>query len=228
LATTLERPLDRARSERPTRRSAASGGHGLGDVRPSGRRPVRLPELIVGIVLVGACALAAVWWQTSHSARQPVAVLSHAVTAGQLLTDADLRPADVALGEGVRAVAWADRGALVGKAVVTDLPDGVALVPGLVSDEPALAPGEALVGLLLEPGAYPAGSLQHGDAVAVVAAATPQAAEGGVLAADASVWDLGAIADHEGATLLTLRLAEADAARVSAAADHVRVVRVVR
>ena len=230
MATTLERPVDaRARTGRPS--SAARGDAGLGDVRPSGRRPVRLPELVVGIVLVGVCALAAVWWQAAQGARQAVTVLSHAVTDGQVLTDADLRPADVALGDGVRAVAWSDRGALLGKAAVTDLPDGVTLVPGLVSSQPVLAPGEALVGLLLEAGAFPAGSLQPGDAVAVVAATTDAAGEAGtgaVLASEASVWELGAMADHDGAALVTLRLSEADAARVSAAAEHVRVVRVVR
>ena len=98
-----------------------------------------------------------------------------------------------------------------------------------------LGAGEALVGLKLEPGAYPAGELRAGDAVAVVGAVPASAAgltrrppSATPLAATATVWAITDLADKEATVLVTLRLAEADAARVSAVADQVRVVRVVR
>lgn len=228
MATTLEQPP----RTRPTGRAAP---------RPEplrlepARRRVRLPELLVGLVLVGAFGLGAVLWRSAGDARLPVAVLFAPVARGAVLAEADLRPAEVALGDGVRAVAWADRGRLVGKTAVADLPAGAVLVDALVADRVALGAGEALVGLKLGPGGYPAGDLRVGDPVTVVgavpagaadtnAAATPPAA----IAAGATVWAITDLADQEATVLVTLRMAEADAPRVSAVADQVRVVRVVR
>ena len=52
-------------------------------------------------------------------------------------------------------------------------------------------------------------------------------ASGATVAANASVWDVTDLADEAG-VLVVLRLSEPDAAAVSAVADQVRVVRVVR
>ena len=164
-----------------------------------------MPELLLGIVLVGAFGLGAVLWRSTGDARSPVAVLRSRLAKGAVVTEADLRPAEVALGEGVRAVAWARRGELVGKTAVADLPADTVLVTALVSDQPALGAGEALVGLKLGPGAYPAGELRAGDAVAVVGAA-PAATAGAdaasttptTLAANATVWAISDLADQDG------------------------------
>jgi len=186
------------------------------------------------LVLVGLCGIGAVVWRSSSDARTAVAVLRSGVAKGAAVTEADLRPAEVALGDGVRAVAWERRAALVGKTALTDLPADTVLVSALVVDQPALAAGEALVGLKLEPGAYPAGDLRAGDAVEVVGAVpssesalsvVPAAAP---LAASATVWSITDLADKEATVLVTLRLPETEAAKVSAVADQVRVVRVVR
>lgn len=194
---------------------------------------MRLPELLVGLVLVGAFGLGAVLWRSAGDARLPVAVLLAPVARGAVLAEADLRPAEVALGDGVRAVAWADRARLVGKTAVADLPAGAVLVDALVADQAALGAGEALVGLKLGPGGYPAGDLRAGDPVTVVGAMTAGATDAGAAApatitASATVWAITDLTDQEASVLVTLRLAEADAARVSALADQVRVVRVVR
>jgi hypothetical protein len=144
-----------------------------------------------------------------------------------VIEEADLRPAEVALGDGVAAVAWEARQQLIGKTAAAALPAATVLVPGLVVDEPVLAAGEALAGLKLADGAYPAGSLRPGDAVAVVRAARAEGGDGGAVAANAIVWDVTDLADEAG-VLVVLRLSEPDAAAVSAVADQVRVVRVVR
>ncbi len=181
-------------------------------------------------MLVGAFALAAVVWQRSTAARTPITVLSAAVTKGAVITDADLRPAPVALDRGMRAVAWTQRHRLVGKVALVDLPVGTVLASSLVTDNAALAPGESLVGLKLAPGAYPS-DLRAGDHLAVVRTAdaqAPSAAGDAVLASDASVWSVTPLGDQGGARLVTVRLPEAEGAVVSAVADHVHVVRVVR
>ena len=221
MAITLDRPVDRARPARATRPEAVR-------LAPApGPRRVRVPELVLGVVLVGVFALGAVLWQSSSNRRVSVAVLASPVGAGDVIDEADLRPAEVALGDGVAAVAWEARQQLVGKTAAAALPAATVLVPGLVVDEPVLAAGEALAGLKLADGAYPAGSLRPGDAVAVVRAAGPEGGEGATVAANASVWDVTDLAD-EGGVLVVLRLSELDATAVSAVADQVRVVRVVR
>jgi hypothetical protein len=236
MSTILERPAIPRRE--PTSRSGRATARDDRDIRlhaaPAARR-VRLPELLLGLVLVGVAALAAVWLWSSATARTPIAVLRAPMSKGTVLTDADLRPAGVALGEDVRAVAWADRAQLVGRIVVADLPADTVLVTALVADLPVLGPGEALVGLKLLPGAYPAGNLAAGDAVAVVTAADATGATGNgaagaseAISTNATVWDVTDLADDSGAVLVTLRLDEAGAQRVSALADQARLVRVVR
>ncbi len=232
MATTIERPPVHARE----RATSAPRRDDAVRLRPTPRgRRVRVPELVLGVLLVGVFGLGAVLWWSSSTASAPVAVLRVPLAAGAVVTEADLRPADVTLSAGVGAVAWSARSQLVGKSAVAALPAGAVLVPGLVAEQPVLAAGEALVGLKLGPGGYPAGSLAPGDSVAVVAAASPVAGDAAgssrqpdVLASQATVWEVTPTADAEATVLVTLRLAEADAQRVSAAADQVRVVRVVR
>ena len=76
MSTTLERPSP-SRHERSAR-APRPGRHDERDLRlhaaPAGRR-VRLPEVLLGLVLVGAAALAAVWLWSSATARIPIAVL---------------------------------------------------------------------------------------------------------------------------------------------------------
>jgi hypothetical protein len=236
MPTILERPAVPRRE--PTSRSGRANTRDDRDLRlnaaPATRR-VRLPELLLGLVLVGVAALAAVWLWSSATARTPIAVLRTPLSKGAVLTETDLKPAGVALGEGVRAVAWADRAQLVGRTVVADLPADTVLVSALVADQPVLGPGEALVGLKLVPGAYPAGNLAAGDAVAVVTAGDATASTGNgaagaseAISTNATVWDVTEVADDSGAVLVTLRLDEAGAQRVSAQADQARLVRVVR
>jgi hypothetical protein len=221
MAITFDRPVDRARPARATRPEAVR-------LTPApGPRRIRVPELVLGVVLVGVFALGAVLWQSSNNRRVAVAVLATPVAAGDVIDETDLRPAEVALGDGVAAVAWGARQQLVGKTAAAALPAATVLVPGLVVDEPLLAAGEALAGLKLADGAYPAGSLRPGDAVAVVRAAGPEGGEGATVAANATVWDITDLADEPG-VLVVLRLSELDATAVSAVADQVRVVRVVR
>ena len=229
MPTTLQRPSLPSRERSP--RALPQDDLRLRPA-PTGRK-VRLPELLLGVVLVGVGALAAVWLWSSTTTRTPVAVLRAPLAKGAIVTEADLRPAEVALGDGVRAVAWSDRARLVGRTAVADLPADTVLVSALVADQPVLAPGEALVGLKLTAGGYPAGNLRAGDPVAVVGAAPsagpePIAGAGTAITSAATVWDVTDVADEPGAVLVTLRLSEGDAQRVSAVADQVRVVRVVR
>jgi hypothetical protein len=221
MATTIERPRSRDHATRPD--------EPLRLRRPPASRRIRVPELLVGLLLVGGFGLGAVAWQASASSTDPVAVLAVPVAKGAVLTAAALRPAEVSLSGGVAAVPWAERGRLVGQTALTDLPAATVVIPGLVGNEPTLAAGEALVGLQLGPGAYPVGSLAPGDAVAVVLAAEGgEDASASALAPSATVWEVADVADQEGTVLVTLRLPEADARRVSALAERARVVRVVR
>jgi hypothetical protein len=55
------------------------------------RRRRRLPYLLLGVVLVVGCAAAGLLAGARVGSREPVLVLARAVTAGQVVSAADLR-----------------------------------------------------------------------------------------------------------------------------------------
>jgi hypothetical protein len=199
-------------------------------VTPPARRGVRVPELVLGVLLVFGFALGAVVWHTSTTARTDVTVLAHDVHRGDIVTAADLRAEPVAAGAAVRLVPWGHRAAYVGQVAVVDLAAGSPLERSLLQDAPALGAGEGLASVKLPAGGAP--RLAAGDRVDAVAipqdnGPTPQdAAAAVVVAADAVVWSVEAIGDSDTSEVVTLRLPLEDARRVSAAAGALRLVRV--
>jgi hypothetical protein len=197
------------------------------------RRGVRLPELVLGVLLVFGFALGAVVWHTSTTARTDVTVLAHDVRRGDVVTAADLRAEPVAAGAAVRLVPWAHHATYVGQVAVVDMAAGSPLERSLVQDAAALGAGEGLASVKLSAGGAP--QLAAGDRVDAVAipqdnVAIPQdagaAPEAVVVAAGAVVWSVEPVGDSETSEVVTLRLPLEDARRVSAAAGALRLVRV--
>ncbi len=238
-----------ARLADPATDGGARPGRGGMPVRPIGRRPaavaslpptatkVRVPELLVGILLVAGCALAVlVWHQSSVSTRQAL-VLAHPVSRGQLLTEADFAAADVSA-TGMVLVAYDDRARMVGRIAATDLAAATPLTDSVALVSTPLPAGEALVGRRLEPGEYPSG-LTVGDQVDVVivgdqpmiagegeapAAGTDPSSTGTALLAVVEAIETSTTSDD---IVVDLRLAESVAGRI-AAAPSVKLVRVER
>ena len=193
-------------------------------LEPPTRHRGRLPELVVGIIVMVAFALGAVLWHSSTTDREAVLALVGDVDRGETIAGADLRVVYVASDDPIAHVRQEESGDIVGRIATTDLEAGTLVTRSQVADRVAIGAGEGVVGLALDPGQFPALGLLPGDRVNVVSA-EPVAPEDGeeapspVLAQGGEVFaveDLGG----QGRQFVSLRMSEDDANRVAAAAER--------
>ena len=197
--------------------SRSRGGQGAA----APRRKVRLPELVVGVLLVAGSALAAVVWQQSVTSGRGVVVAARDVPRGAVVTADDLAIVEVSGGQEVELVASSDAASLVGTVAVVDVGVGTPWSPALVSAVAPLTTGDGLVAVALAPGEVPPG-LVAGDSVRVVVvrADTGEAQSRADLRPRvAVVWDVIAPGELGNDTVVTLRLSLDEAALVAAAED---------
>jgi hypothetical protein len=143
---------------------------------PVGRRDHRTLALVASVALVGAsiAAFASIYSAADH--KVPAIVVVRPVAQGQLLTSADLGEADVAISGGVDFVPVAEATFVSGKRATAAIPPGSLLTMGDLTRAPAIVAGDAIVGVALKDGAYPASGLSPGDQVMVVQTAAPGSA----------------------------------------------------
>jgi hypothetical protein len=250
-----ERASSRASSPAPDRRRDVDGRRSTNPAParrglPPARRKVRMPELVVGVLLVTGFALAAVVWQSSSTQRAAALALANDVRRGTTLQPSDFVAVDVA-SHGLGLVPFADAEKYVGKVTTIDLTAGAPVTADVVTDVLPLTDGLGLVGRRLEPGDYP-GGIAVGDRVDIVPIADPAAgvtpaldpsidpasatsagapsgdpASGGPASdnAAATVESVLPLDDAAGAVVVTLRL-PVTAAHDVAAASAIRLVRV--
>jgi hypothetical protein len=154
-----------------SRSRQAASGQASAPPRPRRRNA---PLAIVGVLLVVGCAavFAAGWLQAGN--RQPVLALAQPVTAGQVLTSADLQVVRVSASGPVSLLpAWQEAD-VVGRTAATALPAGSLLTPAEIGAVP-LGAGQALLGVAVKPGQY-SPDLSAGQAVDVLA--TPAGSSG--------------------------------------------------
>jgi hypothetical protein len=191
------------------------------------------PHLVVGALLVLACALGFVMTSLRASGRLPVLALARSVPAGHALTAADLRITQVAADVGTGVLPAADRDGVLGRAVAVPRPAGSLLFRGDIG--PAAFPprGQAVAAVAVKAGQYPPG-LSVGSRVAVLTGQTGDAAPAGGGPGDrgrhaAAVVEVSpGAADGAGSSgaVVSLLMAEgdADAAARAAAAGQVSLV----
>lgn len=209
-------------------RASGNGAGGVAEsplIEPPARGRGRLPELVVGLVVMIAFALGAVLWHGSTTERDAVLALVSDVDRGETITSADLRVVYMASDSPVAHVRQEDSADLVGRIATSDLEAGTLVTRSQLADRVALGMGDGVVGLALDPGQFPSFGLLPGDRVNVVSA-TPTASvedEDGtassVLARGGEVFaveDLG----NQGRQFISLRMGEEDANRVAAAAER--------
>lgn len=197
-------------SDRPLRRSVTAG------------RRRRLPHLLVGALLVMACAAGVVVLSQQLGERRPVLVVTRSLTAGQVLTDSDLGQARVAADPGVAVIDAARRPAVLGRPVAVDVRPGSLLTEHALGEPEVPAVGEAVVALSVKPGRYPP-RLAAGASVLVVPVAREDTGardgEGEAVPPEggwsAVVLDVSPGAQQQGA-VLTLRLEDVHAREVAA------------
>jgi hypothetical protein len=147
-------------------------GEQVGGTRESSvvppRRGVRWPEAAVGLALMVVAGLAGLAWHLSAVDRTPVVGVAGPVERGSVIETGDLTVLHVSGDQ----VEWVDASALesvVGQVAVVDLVPGMLVSDAVVTDpEEVISPSEAVVGVELPPGGYPATALRHGDVVNVV------------------------------------------------------------
>lgn len=192
------------------------------------KRRVRLPELAVGLVVVVGFALAAVLWQLNATQKEPVLAAARDLSRGDVLTARDLRVVYVSADDPIAHVGRDELARLVGRTVLSDVEAGALLTPAMTADGSALAPGEGVVGLSLEPGQVPTTRLRPGDLVNVVAAPSAgtepaaQAQADEVLVERAEVFAVEELT-ASGRFFVSLKAPERDANRVAAAAERGKV-----
>jgi SAF domain-containing protein len=181
----------------------------------------RIPELVLGVLLVAGCALAAVLLSISGRERIPALALSHDIERGHVLTAEDLRVVYVGSDSDLALVREGGEDLIVGRAALSNLAAGT-----LVTDRQFAAPAEVLdvgggiVGLALEVGQLPSMQLAPGDQVTVVAGGTTAAEPTEVVAEAAEVVQVEQIQDAAGQPArwwVSLRASESDATELAIA-----------
>jgi hypothetical protein len=161
-----------------------------------------------------------------------VLAVARPVAAGEVIELGDLREVRVSADPGLRPMPAAERGAVVGRVASADLAPGTLLTAGHVSGAPTMEAGRAQVGVAVKAGQAPA-DLRPGDRVLVVLAPDPTVAgpsgqSDGDVVEGGRVTAVAPAADGSGATVVTVEVAEGDAAAVATAslAGRVGLVRV--
>ncbi len=188
---------------------------------PAGRRLPRSFAVAVFAAVLGALLFASILSGLDH--RRTVLAVNRNVAAGSVLTVEDLRTVKVGADPGVALVDADARRRVIGRVAAVPLAAGSLLTTAQLGSTTDLAPGDAVVGVLLEPGRYPPG-LRGGDRVSVVSAPggvvvsneTPTAITSGVVESAES-------APGSGGVVARLRLPAAAAPAVAGEAAARRV-----
>jgi len=143
------------------------------------RSRVRTQWLALAAALVVLAGVLVAWALSNAADRVQVVRVTQAVSAGEVISAADLTVVGVAFDAEVQGlVPAASLDALVGRVAAVDLEPGVLLVAGMWRDAPETLVGEEAVGAVLRAGRFPLG-LARGDVslAAPVDAAAAAAAE---------------------------------------------------
>ncbi|MGA1753380.1 MAG: SAF domain-containing protein, partial [Pontimonas sp.] len=197
-----------------------------GDVAVS-RTPRRLPEMLIGMVLVVGGALGGVVVFQRSSDRVVVVGAAHDLSRGTILTRSDVIAVEVGSLPSGAAVPGTEAGSLLGQRLLVDLPAGVPISPQIVASDELLGPNEALIPVALERGAVPSG-LGRGDVVRVVISYPNHGGEAlppQVLGDVVEVFDFVLPDEFGNAVEVTLR-ADTDIAVDLARADRIQLLKV--
>ncbi|GHE80951.1 hypothetical protein GCM10017786_09030 [Amycolatopsis deserti] len=139
--------------------------------RGTGRRR-SLPHLLLGLLLVLACAGGFVLFSLDSGDRRAVLALARDVPVGHVLTPQDLRQVNLALDPAVAVVGVDQAATVVGRPMATSLTAGALLTPRSVGDAAVPGAGQAIAALALKPGQFPP-EVTAGARVAVVFVSAP-------------------------------------------------------
>ena len=204
----------------PQGESPASPGASSGAPASSGAVRRRIPELAVGVVLVGLGAIGALMLAGREAPRASVLVWAGDVTRGQVVAATDLAAASIDVDVPVDVVDVSAAGDVIGRTVAFDAAAG-GFVSGSVLEAGAVIPPDfALVGLRLGAGRYPVSTLAAGDVVDLLTTEPLVGWDNPVVVSGVEVFDVQWLGGAEGGeALVSLLVPRAATARVAAAAE---------
>lgn len=214
-----------------TKTPAGTNGRGsgqadwkLGAAAPVGKAKRRLPEVVVGLTVVGVAALAAVLWSASASTGEDVLALRNPLAAGQVVTFKDLRTVEVTRPQDVPVLASTASSEVIGRRALAPMAPGTLVVAEQFASTPPVEAGKAVVGLALSAGEYPTGRLTPGDQVAVVLTPAQGGTDSdqGIITDAAEVYDVAPIGT-QGETFVSLVVDEGQVSEVAAGASGDRI-----
>jgi hypothetical protein len=129
-----------------------------------------VPHLLVGALLVMACAVGFALAASGADHRTSVLALARSVTVGQRLTSADVRTVRVSADAGVATIPASTLSQVTGQQVAVSLPAGALLTRAELGSA-ALPAGQAIVAVAVKAGQAPP-ELMTGDHVLLVLAQT--------------------------------------------------------
>lgn len=136
-------------------------------IRPPGRR-VRVPEVVVGVLVTVVFALGAVLWHLSTVEQVPLLAAASTINRGDVVTAGAVRVVYVSSDDPIARLDSSQISRVLGRVALVDFPVGTLFTPSMLADATTVKPGDGVVGLSLDPGAYPARGLAAGDRVNVV------------------------------------------------------------
>lgn len=215
---------------RTVSRSAPGSSNGQGvtapvEIRPPGRR-VRIPEVAIGVLITVVFALGAVLWHLSSVQKIPALAAASQISRGQVIDANDVRVVYVSSDDPLAHLDSSQISRVTGGVARVDIAAGTLLTPSVVAHADAVNRGDGVVGLSLDPGAYPARGLAPGDRVNVVSSADVADLNGApnVLAHKATVFAVDELAgDRLSVSILTTE-DDADTVAAAAAAGGLRLV----
>lgn len=212
-------------------RETNGGSEGPFDLAASeaSRGRSRLPEILVGTLLVALFALAGAWFYSTSTSRVGYLALRDGLSRGEVIERSDLTVFQLNTDAPIRAMPAAQVGEVVGKVAVADLAPGTLITSQQFADVADIAPGFGVVGLDLAPGEFPSFNLRPGDRVRVVVVGGDGVADNGgavVLADEVEVVEIGEGNGRGRFVALAMEAELADQVAAAHADDAIRLIQV--
>lgn len=182
------------------------------------RRRGRSRLLLTGAVLAVLGALGGVVVAGQIGQREPSVAVARHVPFGQQIVDQDLRRVLLPPDTGLALIEWSRLDEVAGRIAATDLLPGQVVTPDAVTTERLPGPGQAIVGVAVDPGRVPVTPLGARDQVLVIDAGETSGSGVGAI-----VLRTGEI-DLNGQRTVDLLIAATDAPRVARLAEAGRAV----
>lgn len=143
----------------------------------AGIRRRSVPHLLLGIVLIVACATGGVVASMQLGHRVTILALARPVTAGQVLSAQDCRRIDISTDTGMDLVPVEQASTVIGHPVAYTLPAGTMITRSLLGAPQIPIPGKAIAAIGLKSGQFPP-DLAPGTTVLVLTVPSSSASSG--------------------------------------------------